>query len=419
MPSLDLPDACHLLTWNISLLSRQLDRISFMQENFSTQVLPNMSTLVHESRADGAPEGFTERLLQVKLANFWKELSSEDQQRQQKLPSGVYDPAVAEEKYERFCKEFLANLPGPFALEPTTNKEWDKTHPVLPLQRHMLYITIFQSICLNFKPILLLEPNQIRTLPVYKRALVSAQTRVMALAAMNVLDAVSALHNILGTAHTRYADITFHTFEAAVLLMCLYISQPHAFDSSAAAITDDDHADYKNFYVSHNAVDGLHDHLASLDWGAAGAKVGLERCMQAAQDALSRLKMLAEISVTAETGAYYLARLIDQAKSSNGASSVAVTPLNVEVQLNENQMNWSLTRRDSTSAPPLVSTSSSLANVSSSDVSSNGFGEPNWDSFEYSYPSSLDEMLTNSTWSEAQPASKDDGIIMAMGYTNY
>lgn len=228
-----------------------------------------------------APEGFTERLLQARLARFWRSFSTRQ--------GAEYDLTVAEERYEKFYSEFLTTLPSAFALQP--NKEWDELFPVLPLQRQHFYMTIFDSICWNFRPVLLLEQSHVLSLPQYKQVLLSSQKKALAMAALNVLETVSALHALLGASHTRYACIVFHTFEAAVLLVCLCI-----------------HLDFPD-----SGGNGPPRAIIADPFGIGMANVTQERCMQAAQDALSRLRMLAEISNMAEAGARTLARLLGAA----------------------------------------------------------------------------------------------------------
>ena len=270
-----------------SLLSRQLDRIPFLPHSLATENLPRMH-LVPDGGDANAPEGFTERLLQARLARFWRSFSPRQ--------GAEYDSTVAEERYERFCSEFLTTLPPAFALQP--NKEWDERLPVLSLQRQVLYMTIFDSICWNFRQVLLLEPSHVLSLPPYKQVLLSSQKKVLAVAALNVLEAVSALHAMLGASHTRFAGIIFHTFEAAVLLVCLCID-----------------LDFPG-----NGGNGPPRAIIADPLGIGVANVTRERCIQAAQDALDRLRMLAEVSNMAEAGARTLARLLGRP---TGALAVA------------------------------------------------------------------------------------------------
>ncbi|KAK6084698.1 trascription factor [Seiridium cupressi] len=155
---------CNLYVWD-SLLARQLDRVPFIPEGLSEGTWPQMRLV--SGAGDGAaeldadaPQSFTERILQARLAAFWGRFN---------LQTPDYDMMVAEERYDQFCEEFLATLPPSFALKP--NKTWDKLTPKLPQQRQLLRISIFESLCWNFRPIVLREPSAMECLPTYKRVL--------------------------------------------------------------------------------------------------------------------------------------------------------------------------------------------------------------------------------------------------------
>lgn len=89
------------------------------------------------------------------------------------------------------------------------------------MQRQLLQIAIFDSICWNFRPLLLLKPTQIARLAPYKQVLLQSQKQWLALAAIKELESVTALHAMFGSSHTLFAAIVFNTFEAAVLLLSL------------------------------------------------------------------------------------------------------------------------------------------------------------------------------------------------------
>lgn len=302
-----------------SLLSRQLGRAPFMQNVFCARVLPSLHSLTDGGCLGDVPGEFDQRLLLFRLAKFWNNTAP-----QQHHSLGAYDPAVAEERYERFRKEFLAILPRPFALNSATDKEWSEKHPRLPSQRLMLHIAMFESICHNFKPVLLLDPHQIRCLPAYKQDLALIHVQTLARAAVNVLDALSALHVLIGTSYTRCSDVIFQTFEAAVILVCIKIMRPDGLSSCAAGQdTSEDNA------VSRLRCDAA---LSESAEGEEGPKTSLlERCKQATQEASSRLAMLAEVSVTAEIGACHLDRLIRRSMSADGATAtLTAEPLSTE-----------------------------------------------------------------------------------------
>jgi hypothetical protein len=227
-----------------------------------------------------APESYSERLMQARLGNFWRNFAPKQ--------SAEYDALMAEERYEKFCSDYLANLPPVLALEPS--EEWDERLQKLPLQRQILHIAIFDSLCHNFRPILMREPNQVRSLPTYEQVLEASQRRTLAAAALKMLDGVSKLHALLGRSHTRFAAIILPTFEAAVVLVSLIMDEQFP----GTDLSDEGPLRAPN-------VDPL---------GWEGTHLTRNRCYQAVQEALARLEMLAEVSTMAETSARTLARLM-------------------------------------------------------------------------------------------------------------
>lgn len=344
-------------------------------------------------RCEYIPEEFEERLLQARLVTFWKTLPNDSQpilpeQQEWCSASDMYDPAVAEERYERFQKEFLANLPDRFALGPKTNKEWDESHPRLPLQRHMLHITIFDSICHNFKRLLLLESSQIRTFPRYKQELVLAHVQTLALAAVKVLDGVSALHSLIGGTYTRCPDIIFYTFEAAVILVCISIKRPDALSSSTSE-DDDGKAGVSNSSSCDLSVD-------PVSW-TERCSISLERCIQAAKDALRRLEMLAEVSGTAEIGARHLARLIELRRSINGGGDTPAPAAPLSVEVPDGNTLGDCTDLTSFSAQVSTVDSASETLVSAIEAEVNNNFDLSWESLDFSHPSHFDTLFTDTT----------------------
>lgn len=226
----------------------------------------------HVDVDSGAPEIFTERLMQVKLARFWRSSGSGR--------NSEYDPTQAEQRYEQFCAEYLPSLPPAFALKPDT--KWDRCLPKLAMQRQLLHICIFDSICWNFRPLLLLLPSQIACLAPYKQVLLQSQKEVLAIAALTELEAISALYSMFNGCHTRFGAIIFCTFEASVLLLTL--------------------CTHKDFPVDEE-VNSRHI------LGLKGGRLTRKRFIQAAEKGLDRLQMLAEVSDMAAAGARTLAQL--------------------------------------------------------------------------------------------------------------
>lgn len=220
--------------------------------------------------------------MQARLAFFWRSISSKDKD------DVEHDILIAEQKHEKFCSEFLTTLPSAFSLQ--TNKQYDERLPMLPLQRAIFHISIFDSICHNFRPVLLKNSSQVQFLPSYKQVLLSTQQKALAVAALNILERVSILHTMMGGSQIRFAGIIIPTFEAAVLLGYLCM-----------------HQDFPGENENHRPNTIMGDVL-----GAGIASLKREECIQAVQDSLSRLQMLAEVSTMAEVGAYTLDHLVSK-----------------------------------------------------------------------------------------------------------
>lgn len=260
-----------------------------------------------------APDVFTERVLHAQLAEFWRAHSPENVQE--------YDSIEAEGRYEKFCSEFLPKIPPVFALLP--DKQWDERVPTVPLQRQILHMDIFDSLCHNFKLLLFQDPANTQRLPGYKQTLLSSQKKVLVVAAMKLLDGASVLHLMIGGSHTRFPCIITSTFEAAVLLLSLY---------SDKTFLEDTYGD-KNMYT-----------VKPDPLGAALINITRADCIEAANGALTRLKTLADVSKMAAIGAKTLSRLISKI-----TNSTALVPLNgdantVMVQEMQESESWGSAR---------------------------------------------------------------------------
>ncbi|KUL88790.1 hypothetical protein ZTR_03507 [Talaromyces verruculosus] len=228
-------------------------------------------------------DDFTERLLQARLANFWNRARVNCNHEQ--------DFVIAEERYEKFCNEYLATLPSAFALQPNT--QWDTQLSILPKQRELLNISIFESLCYNFRSALLQNPRQAQNLLKYKQVLLLSQRRRLAVAALNVLKCAASLHALMGGSQTRFPGVIRPTFEAAVLLISIPMGQGF-FEG------------VKNKSYSTLSIDPLEAGMANLEQ---------HDCTRAVRDALARLQMLGEVSHMAEMSAQALLQLLQRMKS--------------------------------------------------------------------------------------------------------
>ncbi|KAF7538426.1 hypothetical protein G7054_g2971 [Neopestalotiopsis clavispora] len=278
---------CNLYIWDC-IITRQLDCGSLLPD---VKKLPGLQIL-SGTRDSDVSEPFLERLLQARLGAFWKA------HRLCHGPNELYDPVKAEETFERFRDEFLCDLPPSYSLK-THGYIQDPQHPQMSMQRQLLHITIFESLCQHFRPLLVIGSERLSSMPGYKRTLIRSQSRSLAHAALSTLEAVSALHSMLGAAHTRSTFIIVPTFEASVILACLCI------DSSWVRAGDDD---------CQPPVTLVRNLSAS-----SNADIGPDDCYLAVQQALARLRMLADVSTVAEVGADHLSRLLQSINESRAA----------------------------------------------------------------------------------------------------
>ncbi|RYC62594.1 hypothetical protein CHU98_g3641 [Xylaria longipes] len=283
---------CYLYIWDTHL-AKMLDRKPLLQNAAPEKAWTQMQLVYSKEVTDdddansGAdpPDEYTERTLQARMATFWRCVHASH--------GKEYDMLMAEEVYEEFCKEVIVTLPPSFALQP--NKAWDKRRQKLPLLRQLLHISIFGWLCWHFRPLLLHRLDNEQNKQPYKRLLLSCQKRSLAVAALQVLRSVGTLHRLLGGSHTRFIGIITPTFEAAVLLACLYLDPSFPDDNGLHA------SDLSSEESTPN--DPLRMHFA---------KVTRPICFQGVQDALRRLRMLAEVSSVAEAGAQSLGRLAEK-----------------------------------------------------------------------------------------------------------
>ena len=153
----------------------------------------------------------------------------------------------------------------------------------------------------------------------YKQVLLCTQKKSLAVAALNGLGAVSALHGMQGASHTRCPTIIFHTFESAMLLACLCIDP----DFPGSGCIEPPRA-------------------VTMDPLALGVVcLTREGCIRAAYNALSRLQMLAEVSSMAGAGAQILSRLLDRVKRASAVPSVKNVTPSLESWSNDNDgVDW-------------------------------------------------------------------------------
>ena len=393
---------CNLYIWD-SLLSHQLGRIAFLPGCLRPGNWPQLHLLGSGGGGGGdsietdvdAPDPFTERLLQARLADFWRSIGP--------MQGAEYDMMVAEERYDKFCREYLSQLPPAFALVDP-DETWDKRLAKLPLQRQLLHIAIYDSLCWNFRPLLLRRPlplphdhDRVESLPLptYKRVILGSQEKALAVAALHAMDGVTQLHALLGGCHTRFAGLVFSTFEAAVLLVYLCMDPTFPRD------------------CHHQYVPQPSELNTKTDPLQAGIRnITRHGCVQAVQGALKRLRMLAEVSIMADVGASTLTRLLSKvSETSTGMGTETGTD---EVALSQNQEVGNTTTTSSqlgaTSAAGEVASwlscgpadLRSMNDFMSTSVTSAVGDMASWPSFDPSNMNSRDDFVSMSTAQDIQ-----------------
>ncbi|KAF2197162.1 hypothetical protein GQ43DRAFT_381618, partial [Delitschia confertaspora ATCC 74209] len=203
--------------WNLfacdRLLSLALDRTPWIQEDLSLVSFPQMRiTSGAVISGQGQPDAFTERLLEAKLAKPWESAHA-----QGTLRRDCYDICAVEEFQENIYKSYILSLPSEFSLH-NEDTRWDLELPMLPRQRQMLRITIYASMCHLFQPLFQLDEERISSLPQYKKKFLISQKARLVQFAVPLLDAVFALHDLLGRQRMSMFSLSFFSYHAAVLL---------------------------------------------------------------------------------------------------------------------------------------------------------------------------------------------------------
>lgn len=200
---------------------------------------------------------------------------------------------------------------------------WDDALQKLPMQRQLLHIAVFNLVCWNFQLLLFLKPSYIVSLALYKQVLLQLQKQRIGMVALKELKAVAALHSMFGGSYTHIAAIIFNTFEAATLLLCLCSHPDFPFDLG------DDHTDTLGIKV----------------------KFTYKKAMQAAEQAVNCLQMLAEPSDMAAPGACVAAQLFAKAArvkrspspvapAGSSPGSFGASPHPTTMGIDEGQKQW-------------------------------------------------------------------------------
>ncbi|KAI4269346.1 MAG: hypothetical protein LQ337_007336 [Flavoplaca oasis] len=177
------------------------------------------------------------------------------------------------------------------------------------MQRLLLHVAIFDTLYRNFRPLLLRhDPERVGSLslPTYKRVLLGSQQKALTAAALRAIDGIKQRHALLGGSQTRFAGLVISTFEAAVVLV--YLCMDPIFPR-----------DGQQRHVPRPASP-----TSSTDPLQAGIRnLTRHACLQAVQEALKRLRMLAEVNSMADIGANTLNRLISRLSENSAKTGLA------------------------------------------------------------------------------------------------
>lgn len=247
----------------------------------------------------GAPELFTERMLQARLAKFWSQMDRNGTPDS----TGAFEPVRAEENYEKFYRQFLPTVPSAYSLRRDT--QFDEHLPMLKRQRQLFHLALFECICVNFKPLLSLDATQIAALPSYKQALLSNQRVRLARAALALLDSVTTLQALLGqdqrdTMHPCSSIIPYVCFEAGALLACLAMPTASELDDG---LEPADRASKQMLQLLDDPLAHLYPYVSRQDH------------IEAIEEALKTLEMLSGVSMMARAGARRLAKLLEKTRT--------------------------------------------------------------------------------------------------------
>ena len=252
------------------LIPEQRCTVSLPRDVFGT---PDVS---HED----APNIFCERRLQIDLAKIASNILSSNSGKP------CTEPAAISKKMEMLKTDLIEKLPPTFRLDDPDEK-WDEQLPHLNRQRQMFRISVFATICMLLRPMIIIPANAVRALSASDQKLVVKHRGSLINAAMEMLDSVAKLHSLMGGKQNRFFLLSFFTLEPAVLLG-IYLITPRIRTKEG---TRGSHA------------------LKSSRGIAAQERDMWKHGFQKMEEAITRLNMLSEVSSIARTGLKVLEKM--------------------------------------------------------------------------------------------------------------
>ena len=326
---------------------------------------------------EDAPNIFCERRLQIDLAKIASDiLSSND-------GKTCTEPATIDEKMETLKVHLIEKLPPAFRLDGPDEK-WDEQLPHLKRQRQMFRISLFATICILLRPMVIIPVSAVRALSASDRKLVVKHRGSLVNAAMEMLDSVATLHSIMGGKQNRFFLLSFFTLEPAVLIG-IYLMTPRF-----------------------GAKDGRQtlSTLKSSHSSAAQERDMWKHGFLKMEEALARLKMLSEVSSIARTGLKVLEKMLvmisdgEMARSFRGEAEIMTTSSSSKSRSPSptDSHSRTSTRSQLSSFPPNTANRSSVSSFSG-QPDSEAFGNPITPLFPYDYSQiQYDSSLINDTY---------------------
>ena len=274
-------------------MSTVLGRWPLIPENHCTVSLPQEMIGASIMPDGDAPNIYCERRLQIDLAKIASNTLS------QNSGKPCTEPGIIDKHMETLKTDLIEKLPPAFRLENPEEK-WDEQLPDLGRQRQIYRISVFATICILLRPMIIMPPNAVRTLSASDRKLVVKHRMSLVDAAMQLLDGVAKLHSLMGGKHHRFFLLSFFTLEPAVLLG-IYLMTP-----------------------KFGAKEGRQGSSApkSSRGTAAEERDMWKNAFQKMKEAVARFRMLSEVSSIARTGLKVIEKMLVMINNTHMARSV-------------------------------------------------------------------------------------------------
>lgn len=351
------------------LIPDQSCTVSLPQDVFGT---PDVS---HED----APNIFCERRLQIDLAKIASGILSSNNGKT------CTEPATINEKMETLKVGLIEKLPPAFRLDDPDEK-WDEQLSHLKRQRQMFRISLFATICMLLRPMVIIPASAVRALSASDRKLVVKHRGSLINAAMEMLDSVATLHSLMGGKQNRFFLLSFFTLEPAVLIGIYLMTPRFGAKESRQTLSA----------------------LKSSRGIAAQERDTWKHGFLKMEEAFARLKLLSEVSSIARTGLKVLEKMLvmindsEMARSFRGEAEIMTILSSSKSRSPSPTASHSrtCTRSQPSSLPPNSTDGSSVSSFSGQPDSDEAFGNPITPPFPYDYSQFQDDSsLSNDTYS--------------------